>query len=225
LALALAREFTDQKVLDYGSGDATFLSMLMNCPKTPREVVGAELNEDVIADCRLRLRHLDRVSFVSIAELNEPKHLSAYDAVICMEVLEHVVEVEDVIETLSRLVKPEGKILISVPIETGLPFLFKQVMRRIAGWRGIGDYPGIAPYTMREFGASVFAGPRQHIARPIHTNGGSESFHDHKGFNWMALRLRLSQRFELEQILTSPVGWLSPHLASQVWFIGRKRRA
>jgi hypothetical protein len=52
---------------------------------------------------------------------------------------------------------------------------------------------------------------------------GPTPFHDHKGFNWMALRDRLDRRFVLEETLASPVSWVGPHLATQAWFVMRKR--
>jgi hypothetical protein len=110
-----------------------------------------------------------------------------------------------------------------VPVETGLPLLLKQAARRVAGWRGIGDYPGTSPYTMAEYASSVVAGSRQHLKRPVYGMDGPTPFHDHKGFNWMALRTRLRQNFVIEETHASPVSWVGPHLATQVWFVMRKR--
>jgi hypothetical protein len=39
----------------------------------------------------------------------------------------------------------------------------------------------------------------------------------------MALRARFRPRFVLERTLASPLPWLGPHLATQVWFELRKR--
>jgi hypothetical protein len=47
-------------------------------------------------------------------------------------------------------------------------------------------------------------------------------YHDHKGFNWMALRNHLSKRFVVDHVVASPLPWLGPHLATQVWFVARK---
>ena len=137
-----------------------------------------------------------------------------------MEVLEHVVELDPVIDRLWRLLASDGTLLVSVPVETGLPLLVKQAARRIAGWRGIGDYPGTSPYSWREYCASVFAGSRPHLTRPVY--GERMRFHDHKGFNWMALRDRLALRFAIGRVVASPISWLGPHLATQVWFVARK---
>ncbi len=114
-----------------------------------------------------------------------------------MEVLEHVVAVDAVIDRLWRLLADEGTLLVSVPVETGVPLLLKQAARRIAGWRGIGDYPGTSPVHARaSTGRAVFAGRRPHLKRPVYGIDTPMPFHDHKGFNWMALRDRLARRFD-----------------------------
>lgn len=224
VGLKLASQFAGKKIIDYGCGDGSFLLMLMNGPAAPSFAVGAELHSDLVNDCRARLDGQLGLSFVLNDELDAPEHQGLYDAVICMEVLEHVVDVKVVLDRLVRLLSPHGKLLISVPVETGLPLLVKQAVRRIAGWRGIGDYPGITPYTLGELLASVLADANeQHIVRPIHRNARGGSSHDHKGFNWMVLRETLAQRFEIERILSSPLRWLTPHLASQVWFLLRQK--
>lgn len=224
--LRLAREHAaGRRVLDYGCGDGSFLAMLTGGggDATPREAVGAELSADLVEDCRRRLGVRGRLGFVTAAELDGPEHRGAYDLVVCMEVLEHVVDPEAVVGRLARALAPGGRLLVSVPVETGLPLLVKQAARRVAGWRGIGDYPGTSPYTLGELWAGVVAGARQHVARPVHTSPDGTRFHDHKGFNWMRLRATLARSFEVERTLGSPVAWLPPHLGSQAWFVLRGR--
>jgi SAM-dependent methyltransferase len=223
IGLELARQFAGKRILDYGCGDGTFLAMLMADPSAPRAAVGVEVHPALIEDCRARLGGRAGLSFSLKDELDAPEHYGSYDAVICMEVLEHVLDVEPVLDNFARLLNRSGRLLISLPVETGFPLVIKQAARRIAGWRGIGDYPGTSPYTLREYCASIVAGRRQQIVRPILRNQDGSLFHDHKGFNWMAVRESLLRRFVLERTLGSPVTWLSPHLASQVWFLARKK--
>jgi SAM-dependent methyltransferase len=223
LGLLLAQQFAGKRLLDYGCGDGTFLAMLMNTQAPPAIAVGAELLSEVVEDCRGRLGQFG-LDFVVNEELDTAEHQGVYDAVICMEVLEHVLEVRPLLDQFARLLSPAGTLIISVPVETGLPLLVKQAVRRVAGWRGIGDYPGTSSYTIAEFATGVLAtGRRQHIVRPIHKNADGSASHDHKGFNWMVLREMLSRSFEIERVVGSPLGWLTPHLASQVWFLVRKK--
>jgi SAM-dependent methyltransferase len=221
--IALAREFRGKRVLDFGSGDGTFLALTMMSDDAPAMAAGAEITREVVDDCRRRYRTEPRLQFLQVNELDEPGSAGAYDAVFCMEVLEHVVDWEPELTRMSRLLAPGGKLIVSVPVETGLPVLVKQTVRRIAGWRKIGHYPGTSSYSWRELVSAVVAGNRPHLARPVFDTGSGPS-HDHKGFNWMVLRDRLSRQFTVERVLASPFPWLGPRLATQVWFVCRLNR-
>jgi SAM-dependent methyltransferase len=222
LAVELAREFAGKRVLDYGCGDGTFLALTMMSDRPPASGVGAELSRETVNDCLVRYRREGRLQFALVSELDRPEHLGKYDAVFCMEVLEHVVDWEPLLSRFTRLMAPAGQLVISVPVETGLPVLVKQAVRRVAGWRKVGHYPGTSAYSFAEIVSAVFAGTRQHLERPVFDTGGGP-FHDHKGFNWMVLRNRLAQTFVLEPVIGSPFTSLGPHLATQAWFRCRLR--
>ncbi len=223
-AVSLAKEFRGGRVLDYGCGDGTFLALTMMTSDAPSLGVGAELATEAIDDCRSRYREESRLQFVRVAELDTDQHTGQYDAVFCMEVFEHVVNWEPEIARLERLLAPRGTLVISVPVETGLPLLIKQSVRRVAGWRGIGHYPGTSSYAPRELAASVFAGAEQHIQRPVFDSAAGPSY-DHKGFNWMVLDARLRRQFDVERVIASPFRALGPHLATQAWFVARRKAA
>jgi len=223
VGLALAARFHGKRILDYGCGDGTFLALLWERGDRPASAVGAELDAFQVDDCRARLGNLPDLRFEPIAHLDEPSHHGAYHGVVCMEVLEHVVAVDAVIDRLWRLLADAGTLIVSVPVETGVPLLLKQAVRRVAAWRGIGDYRGTSGYNLREYAASVFAGAAPHIERPIYNLDGDMPFHDHKGFNWRALRDRLTRRFVVDDVVASPLPRLGPHLATQVWFVARKK--
>jgi SAM-dependent methyltransferase len=218
VALDLAVRVGGSRVLDYGCGDGSFLALLRRGPDAPAYAVGVEIAPDLVADCRSRLSHTG-VLFMHVDELGAPA--AAFDTIYCMEVLEHVVDREPVLARLPQMLPPGGRLVVSVPVETGLPLAVKQVVRTIAGWRGIGDYPGTEPYRWSEWIPSLLAGARQHIARPVHQAASGPPFHDHKGFNWMVLRDDIARRFVLEGVLSSPLSSLPPHLGTQAWFIAR----
>jgi len=220
-AVSLASEFAGKRVLDYGCGDGTFLALAMTRYEAPMLGVGAELPGSYLDDCRSRYGFERRLRFVDVGDLDGREQTGVYDAVFCMEVLEHVVDWEPLMQRFKRLLAPGGKLIISVPVETGLPLVFKQVVRRVAGWRKIGHYPGTSAYSAGEMAVSIFAGSAQHLPRPVFDTGGGPSY-DHKGFNWKVLRHRLERDFVIERTLASPFQWLGPALATQVWFVLRR---
>ena len=219
-ALRIARELKGRRQLDYGCGDGTFLGVLAS--ERAGSAVGAELQASIVEDCRARFAGHDNLRFVHVSELEEREQAS-FDVIYCMEVLEHITEPGALLERLERLLCPGGTLVISVPIETGLPLIVKQIVRTVAGWRGIGYYPGTTGYTLRELLSSVVAGSTQHIERPVFKDAVGNWTHDHKGFNWRVLRALVRDRFDLVREDTSPVRGLGPHLGTQRWFVARKR--
>ncbi len=153
----LARRFRGQRLLDYGCGDGTFLAMLCSDPDRPVEAVGVELDAFQVDDCRARLGDTPGLAFEPIAVLDTARQAERFDAVICMEVLEHVVDLDAVITRLWWVLAPGGSLVVSVPVETGLPLLIKQAARRVAGWRGLGDYAHTSRYTFAEYWAGLTA--------------------------------------------------------------------
>jgi SAM-dependent methyltransferase len=198
------------------------LAMLTSMDSSPTEAVGLELAESSVDECRVRFASQVRLSFEAIDGYFVESNQVSFDTVMCTEVLEHVVHVDAVIDDLAFVLKPDGRLIVSVPVETGLPLVAKQIARRVLGWRGIGDYPGNTPYSITELLKSIVAGKDQHIVRPIHEYCGVGS-HDHKGFNWRHLEKRLERRFVIEHRFGSPIAWLTPGMNSQVWFVCKRR--
>ena len=149
--LELAARFKGRRILDYGCGDGTFLALLMSGSSAPAEALGVEIDEAQVTDCRSRLGSRPGLRFDLIASLDHDSQQGRYDGVVCMEVLEHAAALGTVIDRMWRVLAPSGTLIVSVPVETGLPLLLKQAARRVAGWRGIGDYPGTSAYTLREY--------------------------------------------------------------------------
>src|ERR1044072_3760891 len=117
VGLRLARMYSANGcVLDYGCGDGSLLAMLCEGGEgAPRAAVGAELSEGLVEDCRRRLGGRAGLDFVVATELERPEHRGAYDLVVCMEVLEHVVDAGAVVARLARAVAPGGRLIVSVP--------------------------------------------------------------------------------------------------------------
>lgn len=201
MACALVAPYAGKRLLDYGCGDGTFLKSVSDlfC-----DLTGADVAQVQIDDCRKRL---PEISWVHVDELT-----GKYDVITCMEVLEHCLPetAEKILSRLSSFISPHGTVIISVPIETGPVLLSKQIVRRIAGWRGIGDYKFSERYTWPELIKMTFATSKTSINRGV----GME-WYGHKGFNWRALEKEIKRHFCITEKRFSP----NPTFSSQVWFV------
>ncbi|WP_439625427.1 class I SAM-dependent methyltransferase [Gemmata sp.] len=211
------------QLLDYGCGDGTFLAMVADRVGT---AVGADVAADQLRDCAERFADRPGVRFAHVRDLAAPEHAGAYDVVTCMETLEHcptpVVEV--VLADLGRLCKPGGRVVISVPVETGPPFLLKYAVRTAAAWRGLSDYRYYETYTPLNALKMLTAGKGTTLPRPVYGPPGAESL-SHYGFNWRALRERVRHHLTLDATHFSPLGWLGGLASSQAWFVCRPKGA
>lgn len=103
----------EQKVLEIGAGGGYTLHFIKE-QQFAAEVYGIELFE--ISDSYQN--HPDFRDFI-IADIEKefPKQLQQnyFDVIICADVLEHLVDPWTVIDKLTKLLKPNGKFIISLP--------------------------------------------------------------------------------------------------------------
>src|SRR5437660_631775 len=137
LARRLVAPYRGGRLLDYGCGDGTFVAMVHT---EFSETVGLDVDPGLIAECEARLGHLPGVRFGLTRDLDRGAAPGSWDVITCMEVLEHCLEPERrrVLDELSKLARPAGRIVISVPIEIGPSLAAKQLARALAGLRGLG---------------------------------------------------------------------------------------
>jgi SAM-dependent methyltransferase len=183
--------------------------------------MGVDLAADQIADCRTRLAPLANLTFRTTSELGPPDQ-GRFDVVTCMETLEHCTDdgVNVALDQCRRLCTADGVFIVSVPIEIGPPLLVKQAVRRVAGWRRLGDYRWAERYPLGGLLRQCFATAATSFDRPIY--GVPEApHHSHFGFNWRRLAVRLRRDFEVQRILFSPFPALGPFANSQAWFVCR----
>jgi SAM-dependent methyltransferase len=208
-----------KKLLDYGCGDGTFLAL------TSDRVVdahGVDVDGNQIEDCRTRLRSLPNVTFFVNSDLSGPDHDGAYDVVTCMETLEHCTEpiVEQVLADVARLCAPDGRVIISVPIEIGPSFLVKQTVRAVARTQGNSSYAVAESYPARDAMKMIFARRDTAVERPLFGEPPLVG-HTHYGFNWRWLRGRVAQYLTIERTLFTPLGFLGGWASSQAYFVCR----
>ena len=219
-ARELVAPFAGGRLIDYGCGDGTFIAMVHGAFAS---VCGVDADAEQIEGCRTRLGDMPNVGFAHVTSLG-PADEGAWTVVTCMEVLEHCLEDERraIIARLARLVAPRGRVVISVPIETGPSLVGKQLVRAIAGMRGVGDYQHRERYSPIEMVRGLFGLP---VPRAVYSTAapGAGSYYGHKGFSWPDVQREVESCLSIEERSFSPMPWSGAALNSQVWFICRAR--
>jgi SAM-dependent methyltransferase len=101
-----------RRVLDAACGMAYGTAMLAAAGAT--EVVGVDLDESVIA--KVRAAAPPTTTSFEVADLRKlPFDDDEFDFVVCFEAIEHVPEPEVVLDQLSRVLRPDGLLLVSTP--------------------------------------------------------------------------------------------------------------
>ena len=82
--------------------------------------VGVDLDSDSLQEGKTNLTLFSSISnkestFLQGSVYNLPFSDNAFETIICSEVLEHVADVDATLKELTRLLKPGGNLLISVP--------------------------------------------------------------------------------------------------------------
>lgn len=181
-----------QTVLDYGCADGRLLKMLpfgrlLGYDPNPQNVDGIEMVADtsVLPCC-------------------------SCDTIIICEVFEHVsvAEVDRILRECQRLLKPQGKLIVTVPIEVGVSALVKSLAR----W--IKVRPLEKNMTVANVLRSALYLPVQRVPDYVNSLG---DVYGHMGFDYRKLNL---SGFAISRKLYSPLP-LGPLLNSQVFFIAK----
>lgn len=109
--LSLYKSIKETKVLDIGCGNGN-ISMFLG--RLGYNVLGIDVSEKAINKAQ-QLNDLRNVSFktVSAEELSQME--VQYDAIICSEVLEHLISPEIILHAISKILKDDGILFVTVP--------------------------------------------------------------------------------------------------------------
>lgn len=112
-------EPTDGHILDIGSADGTFTKVIVDHAK-PKKVTGIDVLANSVSYAKKRFAR-SRVMSFRVADAHKlPFANNQFDAVFCLETLEHVEDPVKVISEMKRVLKPKGYIVVLVPSENWL---------------------------------------------------------------------------------------------------------
>ncbi len=210
VAVGLLAPDPGMTVLDYGTGDGLLLSYLARTYPEAR-CMGFEPVDEMSAQARALLSRTETEAVL----LTRREQLQGIrcQRLCCMEVMEHLDEttMAQAFADFRQVLLPEGKLLISVPIEIGLSALAKNLVR----WGNRQAQEGTSLRTV----LAAALGRTDHIPR-INRGGYIDS---HLGFDYRELRRRVRHEgFVIERQTFGPMPWLGAVLNSQVFWLCRR---
>lgn len=205
-AVRLAALDGSQRFLDAGCSDG---ELIVRADGNYTLAVGADHNREALKTLNQRLVNDNRLLTLQGDVCHMPFPDQAFDVVCCLETLEHVYDMPAAIAEFKRIVDDNGTLIVSVPIERGLPILLKQGVSNLffGGYRG--------KYTWQEIWHAT-TGQMEKIERP--------NLSSHKGFDYKTVAVELHKHFEHVTQGGLPVKWLGTFLNTQVIFTARIKK-
>jgi SAM-dependent methyltransferase len=184
-------------IVDFGAGTGHMLSML----RTSRPDVKLIAIEPF----------MDKSPDPAIEYRSDLAAIRGADLVTCFEVIEHLLgnEVETFLADARQAIRPEGRVVISVPIMVG-PVLPVKVASGSLLRRKLPEYSPIQ-LLRGTFGLSVPRVP--------------DSRHSHRGFDFRELRKKILTLFDVNEEFYLPFSGLPWQVNSQAFFICSPRGA
>ena len=125
-----------------------------------------------------------------------------------METMEHL-ESRKALKEITRLLKPGGRLVLSVPVETGSALVVRQLVRWLLHSRN----PSFSPmlYSSRDFARMIFGDDRA-----LHLEKRIASSFDHLYFSWRVLLEEMQATLSIKRIGWSPLPFPGPWTLSVV---------
>lgn len=202
-------------VLDFGSGSGELCkSLSIQYPNAT--IICYEPCSDLLAEAKLELKGVPRIEFYS-AFGDLPR--ACIDVLFCLEVFEHIpLEARAVaFNQIDELIKDGSEVIFGVPVEVGVPALYKGLFRMTRRYGAFDASP------MNVLLATVGFPPKD---RPLGQLPPDVSVHhEHLGFDHRIFRKHVSERFSLVKASASPFRFLGTWFNPEAYFVVKKRVA
>lgn len=200
-------------ILDYGAGNGELCKILrLEYPQA--RIICYEPSPELMAEAGANLEGLPGIEFCSdISRIS----LRSADLVFCLEVFEHLPpnETKTALEQINDLLCSEGTAIIGVPVEIGVPAIYKGLFRMVRRYGKFDALPGNV--------LLAFLG-RPPQTRPVSEIApGFDFYAPHLGFDHRRFLAILRKNFKLHQIATSPFAVFGTWLNPEVYFVVKRK--
>ncbi len=133
IALKFLKTIKTDVLIDIGCGDGYFIQLINKCGIKARAMWGIDLNprviqlETQIRNCDFRVRNILKTGFQNYM----------FDVVVCLDILEHMKDIKVAIIEIKRILKDDGHLIVSSPVEStlykSLRFIIKGTYSQASG--------------------------------------------------------------------------------------------
>lgn len=119
-----------QRVLEVGCGNGNFTDLL----RQGRQVIAIDLDAAYVkaAQARLQGTNVEIYQLDATQLATQPQWQGAFDSVVLLDVLEHIVDDHDLLQQLQLVLRPGGRLILKVP---ALEWLYSPMDKAIGHYR------------------------------------------------------------------------------------------
>ena len=107
------------RILDVGTGNGNFIRVLTSLEADFKSAVGIDVLNSSITSCEANFND-ERISFVKMNALNMDFEDNSFDVVSLSNSLHHLLDIEDTLKEMERVLAPGGVIIICEMINNNL---------------------------------------------------------------------------------------------------------
>lgn len=145
VALKFLEEIKPEILLDAGCGDGSFIKLINKSNLNTKEIWGIDTNPHI----RELKKEIPNCSFSvqSLLKTNFRDH--KFDAIVCLDVLEHIEDIKKALSELWRILKEKGYLITSEPTES-FPYKFLRFLLKGTFSQESGPGAGTHYYNAKE---------------------------------------------------------------------------
>lgn len=183
----------NSRILDIGCSDGPFLPTLNYYAKS---IIANDILQNRVREAKnlidFNLNKSKKINLMCSDGHYLPFKEKNFDIIFCLEVLEHIARPDQFLRELLRVLKKNGTLICTLPIETGLSLLVRNFIGKIA------HFPR-PKYKLK-----------QYFQRILLKEGGRgyKGEVGHKNFDWREIKNNLKLHFKILKMKYIPINFL-----------------
>jgi len=197
-ALNLAAINDEKLILDMGCGDGPFFPTLENYGG---KIIGLDFSSWMLLLAKKLIKFKNHPLKKVILLNSEGKYIplkdNSIDTIFCLESFEHIMDSRTLIDEIYRILKVDGELIYSIPIEIGFSLIFRQMIMKMINFQG--DHS----YSLKElFKTGILKKPSK---KRYHLYNNPKQHLTHKNFDWRIIQDLINKKFKQNKVIFSPL--------------------